>query len=62
MSTVCSLVMSICSFGCFPFWFPGQDLGSVCVSSWSLLTFYFFVDNHVQTAREFHDLNMDFVV
>ena len=33
-------VMSICSFGCFPFWFRGQDLGSDCVSFWSLLTFY----------------------
>ena len=29
-------VMSICSFGCFPFWFRGQDLSSDCVSSWSL--------------------------
>ena len=46
----------------FPFLFPGQDLGSVCVSSWSLLTFYLFVNNHVQMAREFHDLNIDFVV
>ena len=39
-----------------------QDLGSVCVSSWSLLTLYFFINNHVQTASKFYDLNMDFVV
>ena len=29
--------MSICSYG-FPIWVRGQDLGSDCVSSWSLLT------------------------
>ena len=33
--------MSICRFGCFPFWFRGQDLGSDCVCSWSFLTYYF---------------------
>ena len=25
----------------FPFWFRGQDIGSDCTSSWSLLIFYF---------------------
>ena len=33
-------IMSICSFGCFQFWFRGQNIGSDFVSSWSLLTFY----------------------
>ena len=33
-------VMSIRSFGCFPFRFRGRDFGSDCVSSWSLLTFF----------------------
>ena len=41
------------------FGFEGRT--SVCVSFWSLLTIYFFVKNHVQTAHKFHDLNMDFV-
>ena len=35
-------VMSICNFGCFPFWFGWQDLGSDCASSGALLTFIFF--------------------
>ena len=39
---VCSLcVVSLCIFGYYPFWFRGQDFGSDCTSSWSLLTFYF---------------------
>ena len=27
--------MSVCNLSCFPYWFPGQDIGSDCVSSWS---------------------------
>ena len=30
-------IMSICSFGYFPFWFRGRDFGSDCTSSCSLL-------------------------
>ena len=33
--------LSSCCFGCFPFWFRGQDCGSDCASSWPLFTFYF---------------------
>ena len=40
--TYALFVMPICSFGCFPFWFRGQDLGSDCVNSRPLLTFSFF--------------------
>ena len=35
--TVCSLcIMSICNFGCFQFWFRGQDFGSNCMRAWLL--------------------------
>ena len=30
--------MSIYNFGYIPFWFRGRDFGSVCTSSWSMLT------------------------
>ena len=37
----CVLVfIFVCSFGSFQFWFRGQDLGSDCLSSWTLLTFF----------------------
>ena len=34
-------VMYICNFGCFQFWFRVQDFGPGCISSFSLLIFYF---------------------
>ena len=34
-------IMTICNFSFFPLLFRGQDFGSDCISSWSLLTFYF---------------------
>ena len=34
-----SKLPSIYVFSCFPFWFWGQDVGSDCISSWSLLIF-----------------------
>ena len=38
--TICSLcIMPICCLNYFPFWFNGQDIGSDCVSSWSMLIF-----------------------
>lgn len=50
-------VMSICNFGCFPFWFPGQDLGSDCSVPGHYLPFtfhllfqlycYVFADNRI---------------
>ena len=40
--TLCSLCsLTICYFGYFSFGFLGQDFGSDCPSSWSLLTNYF---------------------
>ena len=40
--TVCYLcIMFICNFGYFLFWFQGKEFGSDCISSLSLLTFYF---------------------
>ena len=38
-----SIILSFSYFSYFPFWFRGQDFGSGCASSWSLLTFYFFL-------------------
>ena len=43
-------IMSICNFGCFPFCFRGHDLGSDCISSWSLLTFYFSIHSRVANS------------
>ena len=41
-TAVCSLcIHSVCNFGCFRFWFRGQDFGSDCTSFWSLLNFTF---------------------
>ena len=37
VSSLCN--MSICNFGCFPFWIQGQDFGPDYSSSGSLLTF-----------------------
>ena len=35
--TICSLcILTICNFSYFPFRFWGPDLGSDCLSSWSL--------------------------
>ena len=35
------LCLFVYSLDCFPFSFRERDIGSDCVSSWSLLTFYF---------------------
>ena len=41
--TICShCILTICNFSYFPFWFCGLDLGSDCISSWSLYTLYTF--------------------
>ena len=44
--TVCCLLL-YCNFSYFLLWFEGRDFGSDCISSWSLLTF-FFVYFHIQ--------------
>ena len=43
------------------FGFEGRT--SVCLRQFLVIAYFLlFHQNHVQTAREFHDLNMDFVV
>ena len=38
-TSICNLF--ICKFCYFPIWFGGQNFGSDCTSSWSLLIFTF---------------------
>ena len=43
--TVFSLCILIyCNFNYFPLWFLGRDIGSDCISFWSLLIYYFQVN------------------
>ena len=35
-------ILTICGFGCFPFWFLGLGLGTGSFGSWSLSAFYFY--------------------
>ena len=40
--TICSLcILTYCNLSYFRLWFLGRDFGSDCISSWSLITFYF---------------------
>ena len=57
-----SLLCKFVALVVFHFGFEGKTLDLFASFSGHCLPFYFFIKNHIQMAREFYDVNMDFVV
>ena len=58
---ICSLCfLTYCNFSYFPLWFSGRDFGSDCISSWSLLIFYF--SNTLNSVSQITRIKLIFIV